>query len=130
MVPVGGPVTRGLQTAGLPSLAARAGFVPLPACGSPHAIVPGKRPEIPPFFVGQALARKRCAPRAFAFAASMARSRGGALLTRASSRWWAVCATSSTAWLNAASFAFDGRVKPESLRTNCSALARSRRRSP
>jgi hypothetical protein len=35
-----------------------------------------------------------------------------------------MCATSSTARLNAASFALDGRVKPEILRTNCSALAR------
>src|SRR5262245_52727441 len=43
---------------------------------------------------------------------------------RASSRCCAACATSSTARLNAASLALDGRVKPLNLRTNCSAEAR------
>lgn len=37
---------------------------------------------------------------------------------------WAACVTCSTARSKAASLAFDGRVKPLSLRTNCSDDAR------
>src|SRR5262249_27904718 len=68
--------------------------------------------------------RKRSAARARAFAASTSRSRGGAVVTRASSNSCATCATCSTARLNAAWFALDGRVNPLSLRTNCRADAR------
>src|SRR5262249_51412420 len=68
--------------------------------------------------------RKRCAARSRAFAASISRSRGGAVVTRASSNSCAVCVTCSTARLKAAWFALEGRVNPLSLRTNCSAEAR------
>ena len=66
----------------------------------------------------------RFADRAFAFNASVSRFRGGALVTSDSRRWCATWATSSTARLNASSFARDGFVNPESLRTNWSDDAR------
>jgi hypothetical protein len=54
----------------------------------------------------------------------MVRSRGGAVVTSESISLRAAVVTSSTARLNAASFAFDGFVVPLSFRTNCSADAR------
>src|SRR5262245_46944953 len=62
--------------------------------------------------------------RSRALAASTSRLRGGACVTieRISSR--AVSATFSTAASKAASLAFDGTVKPLSLRTNCSDASR------
>jgi len=66
----------------------------------------------------------RFADRVFALNASVSRSRGGSLETSASRRWCAAWATSSTARLNASSFARDGLVNPESFRTNCSDDAR------
>src|SRR5262249_33009320 len=69
--------------------------------------------------------RARSAARSRAFAASTSRSRGGAVVTRASSNSCAACATCSTARLNAAWFALDGRVNPLSLRTNCRADPRT-----
>jgi hypothetical protein len=66
----------------------------------------------------------RFADRVFAFNASVSRFRGGAFVTSDSRRWCATCATSSTARLNASSFARDGFVNPESFRTNWSDEAR------
>src|SRR4029077_8602611 len=71
-----------------------------------------------------ATAPKRFAERARAFNASVSRFRGGAFVTNDSRRWWAICAISSTARLKASSFAFEGLVKPLSLRTNWSDDAR------
>src|SRR3954471_23087724 len=68
---------------------------------------------------------KRSADRARALAASVSRSRGGALVTSESSNSRAAAVTWSTARLNAGSFAFDGLVNPLTLRTNCSADART-----
>src|SRR5712691_6493642 len=51
---------------------------------------------------------------------STSRSRGSALVTSESSRFWATLPTSSMARLNAASFAFEGLLKPESFLTNWS----------
>src|SRR5262249_47752767 len=62
--------------------------------------------------------RKRCADRALAFAASITRSRAGWLVTKPSTKRRATPNVSSTARLNAASLAFDGALKPLSLRTN------------
>src|SRR5215469_337772 len=64
--------------------------------------------------------RKRSAALARALAASTSRYRGGALVTRVSSSSCAAAATWSTARSNASWFALEGRVKPLSLRTNCS----------
>src|SRR5262249_58169243 len=61
---------------------------------------------------------KRLAALTLALAASASRSRGGAFVTREVRSSWAAWATSATARLNASSFAFDGRVKPLSFRTN------------
>src|SRR5262249_27185518 len=85
------------------------------------------RSSWPPPTAGQfarpASERKRAADRARAFAASTARSRGGEWVTSESRSSCAACVTCSTARLKAASLAFDGRVQPLSLRTNCSAEA-------
>src|SRR5437016_14545828 len=67
---------------------------------------------------------KRFADLARAFIASLSRLRRGAFVTNESSKWCAAWATSSTARLNAASFACDGFVNPQSFRTNCSDDAR------
>src|SRR5215470_17727739 len=67
-----------------------------------------------------AVERKRSADLARALMASTSRSRGGALVTRESMSSRAALETLSTARSKAASFVFDGRVQPESLRTNCS----------
>ena len=66
---------------------------------------------------------KRSAARARAFAASVSRSRGGALLTSDVTARAPPGTPRSTARVNAASFASDGRVQPLSLRTNCRAEA-------
>lgn len=66
----------------------------------------------------------RSAARAFALAASSSRFLGGALVSIATSNLAEAAATSSTASLNAASFAFEGLVVPLILRTYCSAAAR------
>ena len=66
----------------------------------------------------------RFAVRVFAFNASVSRLRGGALATSDSRRWCAAWVTSSTARLNASSFACDGFVNPDSFRTNWSDEAR------
>src|SRR4029434_7715706 len=50
--------------------------------------------------------------------------RGGAFVTKDSSKCRAACVTSSTARLKAASFACDGCVKRHSFLTNCSDDAR------
>src|SRR4030095_15919576 len=57
------------------------------------------------------------------FSASTSRSRGGALVCNSSSNRFATSETSDTARLNAAALAADGLLKPDSLRTNCSAEA-------
>src|SRR5687767_10358781 len=54
----------------------------------------------------------------------MSRLRGGAFVFSDAMSRFAASVTSSTARLNAASFALEGRVAPLSLRTNCSADAR------
>src|SRR5512144_68663 len=66
----------------------------------------------------------RFSARARALAASTSRSRGGADVTRSSRRCAVMCAISSTACMNTASFAFDGLVDPLTLRTYWSAAAR------
>src|SRR5262249_30164639 len=66
----------------------------------------------------------RTRARSRALAASASRSRAGCLVSSEASSRRATSETSSTAWLNAASLAFEGCVKPLSLRTNCSAEAR------
>jgi hypothetical protein len=66
----------------------------------------------------------RVADRAFAFCASSSRLRGCAGVTSERIRILADAATSSTARSNAASFAFEGTLKPLSLRTNCSDASR------
>ncbi|HNV73550.1 MAG TPA: hypothetical protein PKH96_02650 [Gemmatimonadaceae bacterium] len=63
-------------------------------------------------------------PRTRAFRASSSRVRGGAVVRSAWINRRAAASTSSTATLNAASFARDGLVVPLSLRTNWSADAR------
>src|SRR5216683_4802306 len=65
--------------------------------------------------------RKR--ERSFAFSASTARSRVGAWVCSDVRRRCAASETSVTARSNAASLACDGLLKPDSLRTNCSAEA-------
>jgi hypothetical protein len=70
------------------------------------------------------LAPKRFADFARAFIASVSRVRGGVFVTNESSKCCAACPTSSTARLNAASFACDGFVNPQSFRTNCDDDAR------
>src|SRR5262249_23715326 len=67
----------------------------------------------------------RSAARAFAFAASTSRSRGGADVVNESTSVRATAATSSTARVNASSLAFDGFVNPLIFRTNCSDAART-----
>ena len=66
----------------------------------------------------------RAAVRSRALAASVSRSRGGALVTSESSSSRAASATCSTARLKTSSFAFEGFEKPLSFRTNCSDDAR------
>src|SRR5688572_19348491 len=61
---------------------------------------------------------KRARERSCALRASSSRLRGGALVLSDSSNRCAAAVTSSTASLNAGSFARDGRVVPLSLRTN------------
>src|SRR5215204_2619229 len=68
---------------------------------------------------------KRIAARAFALAASISRSRGGAVVIMELSISCAAAATRSTARSNASSFAFEGRLKPDSLRTNWMEAART-----
>src|SRR6187455_643868 len=63
--------------------------------------------------------------RSRAFSASTSRSRGGEWVCSEASSLCAAVETSSTARLNASSFACDGLLKPDSLRTNCSAEART-----
>jgi len=60
-----------------------------------------------------------------AFAASSRRFFGGAFVSREFSRPLEVLATSSTAERKAASFAFDGLLKPLTFLTNCKAAART-----
>ena len=67
----------------------------------------------------------RCAARALALAASTSRLRGGEVVTSASSSRPVAPATSSTARRNAASLARDGLLAPATLRTYCSAAART-----
>src|SRR5829696_8388889 len=67
----------------------------------------------------------RSRDRARAFSASVARSRAGAVVASESRSRRAASVTSSTARSKAAAFARDGVLKPESLRTNCSAEART-----
>ena len=57
-------------------------------------------------------------------AEAIARKLGGAVVVKERMRRSATAVTSSTARLNASSLAFDGRLDPLSLRTNCSADAR------
>ncbi len=64
------------------------------------------------------------AARAFAFAASSSRFFGGAFVSSDISNCFEIAATSSIAFSNAASFAFDGLVNPLIFRTNCNEAAR------
>src|ERR1700761_3481022 len=66
---------------------------------------------------------KRSRERSLAFSASTSRSRAGACVCNECNSRWAAAETSSTARLKAASLPCDGLLKPESLRTNCSAEA-------
>src|SRR4030095_11757645 len=65
-----------------------------------------------------------CAARTFALAASASRSRGVAVDFSEPSSCADTLAMSSTAAANAFSFAFEGRLKPLILRTNCSDASR------
>src|SRR5262249_9467543 len=65
----------------------------------------------------------RARDRSFAFIASTSRLRGGRAVSSDANNRRAAFDTSSTARLNAASLAFEGSVKPLSLRTNWSAEA-------
>jgi len=67
---------------------------------------------------------KRSSERWRSRAASISRSRGGALVTREARSFRAAAVVSSTARSKAASLAFDGLVKPLSFRTNWMADAR------
>src|SRR5271170_4587259 len=67
---------------------------------------------------------KRWRERSLAFAASIARSRGGAAVTSDASNSRAHAVTASTARSNAASLLFEGCVQPLNFRTNWSAEAR------
>ncbi len=69
-------------------------------------------------------APKRSAERALALAASSSRSLGWAVVSRLSNRRRATAATWSTAVSKASRFAFEGALKPDSLRTNWSAASR------
>lgn len=62
--------------------------------------------------------------RSRAFSASVCRSRGLAWVDSDFINTRAAAATSSTAWVNAASLTFDGVLKPLNLRTNCNDAAR------
>lgn len=73
---------------------------------------------------GARLGGKRFAFRARAFAISSSLVLGGAVVSRDRSSRVAAAATSSMADSNAASFTFDGLLKPLSFRTNCSEAAR------
>src|SRR6266480_7714223 len=66
-----------------------------------------------------------CAVRARALAASSVRFFGGAFVSSELRKMLVTAAISSTAARNAASFAFDGLLKPLTLRTNCNEAARS-----
>src|SRR6266700_2319513 len=66
----------------------------------------------------------RARDRSFAFVASSSRLRGGRAVASEVNNLRAAFDTSSTARSNAASLAFEGSVKPLSLRTNCSAEER------
>src|SRR5437660_5465247 len=65
------------------------------------------------------------AARAFAFAASSSRFFGGAFVSSERRRRPEMAATSSMAAANAASFAFDGLLKPVIFLTNCRDAART-----
>ena len=65
----------------------------------------------------------RAIERAFAFAATASRSRGGVLVVSELSISCAAAATRSTASMNASSFTFDGLFIPDSFLTNCRADA-------
>src|SRR2546425_35939 len=65
-----------------------------------------------------------CAERARALLASSMGFFGGALVSSAPSRLLEIAAIASTAAKKAASLAFDGLLKPLTLRTNCNAAAR------
>src|SRR5262249_4237789 len=67
---------------------------------------------------------KRSRARARAFVASSSRLRGGRVVSSDAMSLRAVSETSSTARSNAAAFALEGWVNPDSFRTNCSAEAR------
>jgi len=67
----------------------------------------------------------RSADRARALAASSSRLRGADAVVIESTSRRAMRNVSSTARLNAISFALEGAVKPDSLRTNCSYAART-----
>src|SRR5437764_386139 len=69
-------------------------------------------------------APKRSTARARACAAISSRFLGDVVVVSESINRLAIFATSSIARLNAASFAFDGALKPLSFRTNCSEAAR------
>src|SRR4051794_26135648 len=68
---------------------------------------------------------KRWRERSRALTASTSRLRAGAEVCKEVKSRRAVSETSSTARLKASAFACDGALKPESLRTNCSAEART-----
>lgn len=67
----------------------------------------------------------RSAARAFALAASSSRSLGGAFVSSERNSLAETSATPSTAAKKAASFSFDGFVKPLIFLTNCSEAART-----
>src|SRR4030081_966485 len=66
----------------------------------------------------------RCAKRSRALAASTSRYLGGAVVSKEPRRLLEIAVIPSTAARNAASFVFDGLLKPLTFRTNCREAAR------
>src|SRR6185437_2851757 len=72
-----------------------------------------------------AIQENRCAARSRILAANASRLRGGAFVSSERNSSTETSAILSTAARNAASLAFDGLLKPVTLRTNCSDAART-----
>src|SRR6266852_8876687 len=99
-------------------------------CGRPWLRGANRAPEdrgrdkSRPYKVSEVQGPKRAAARAFALAASSSRFFGGALVSSERRRRPEMSATSSIAARNAASFAFEGLLKPLIFLTNWSEAAR------
>src|ERR1700687_4581372 len=75
------------------------------------------------YLISQPIHENLALDRSRAFSASMARSRAGAWVCKDASSFRAAAETSAAAQSKPATLAFDGVLKPESLRTNCTAEA-------